>query len=196
MAEKFPWFIYPVTLFTVTLEIHLFHRRAQDFTLTKEQKKRNWFYLHICLFLTLNATISGTWWYLVRNQPNPFPWFIYPLVLMGLVLLIHYCVVYFPQRLWVMHITTYAMVNILGVITWYLTQSLCPYPWFAWVMGGWALILIIAAIVHRLKTKGMFRKLNYKPVALPEPVNVTIDIPPPSYEVKTVTRGKSHPTRI
>jgi len=106
---------------------------------------------------------------------------------MGLALLSHYCLIYFRQKLWIMHITAYAMINILGVITWYLTPW--KYPWFAWVMGVWALLLVIGFVVNHLKTKGIFRKLNYKPVALPDPVNVTIDIPPPSYEVKTVTRG-------
>jgi len=120
-------------------------------------------------------------------MPNPFPWFIYPLFILGLALLVHYCHIYCSQRPYIIHIMAYIILNSLLAVTWYLTPI--AYPWFLWIMGVWGLAFIVAALVFYLKGKGAFHKLNYKPVELPEPVNVTIDIPPPSYEVKTVSPG-------
>lgn len=160
--------------------------------LTADDKRKNWVLYHLCLYLTLNATVFMAWCF--SYTYSPFPWFVYPIFICGLALAIHYCLIYHPKSYWFPHIAAFVIINSLCIVTWKITPV--AYPWFLWVIAVWGAVLIVGISVscflkHRRKNHQEHRLTIKKPVTKPtddfEKSVVRIDIPNPSYSIVPVT---------
>jgi len=73
---EFPWFFYPLFGWGFLLSFHYLHINHH----------KNWFFLHVNLFLWANPIIFFTW----RFVGGGFPWFIFPTVVWTGLLGFHY----------------------------------------------------------------------------------------------------------
>eukprot|EP01114_Cavostelium_apophysatum_P015381 TRINITY_DN4170_c0_g1_i2.p1 TRINITY_DN4170_c0_g1~~TRINITY_DN4170_c0_g1_i2.p1 ORF type:complete len:357 (-),score=53.58 TRINITY_DN4170_c0_g1_i2:91-1161(-) len=193
----FPWFIYPILIFSLVLQYQIFRERAKDPAATRIDQLRCWFYFHLLVYLSINTTVTVTWLFTTfQSKGGHFPWLMYPIVVLALPLVFHGCRLFVPKQPYWPHLAMYLLVGCMLVLTWY--ESPGRYPWFAWILGFWALAYGIVGAVswyrnrERSKTALLSSSrrrssviLSTRDVELPAPV--IIDIPPPSYQVTSVS---------
>jgi len=134
----FPWFIYPITCFTVAISFQIQKMKNHDHSLTKAQQRVNWFYFHLSAYITVNVTIVLTWIFTNFLILSTFPWFLYPLFLSSIALHIHYCRVFIPDKVVWLHIGIYLLSNTILAIIWLNVDS-WAFPWFVIILCIWGI---------------------------------------------------------
>jgi len=162
VGRGFPWFIYIIGTFCTVWEVQYFFAKicaypsSKNFRIIKK-KKRDFFYMHLTLFLTINSVIIFTWFFWRAEEWRGFPWFIYPLGISAILLGLHFYITYYGwDKVWLVpQIFIFLIVNIVNVCTWYFNMYQYngdKYPWFLWVLGIWGGLIIVQLTIYTVVT--------------------------------------------
>jgi len=136
-ATWFPWFIYPVTLFLMSMSAHYFVFIHQ----------KEWFKAHCFWFIVLNCMFLTTW--LACNTFSVFP--MYTFLVFSAALAIHYVVVNYrenPHLYLYCHAIVSTILNALLFVIYLDTRGSCLFQWFIFPLFGFAFLLLFHACYH------------------------------------------------
>ncbi|PRP88651.1 hypothetical protein PROFUN_02747 [Planoprotostelium fungivorum] len=123
------WFIYPVTILILLLFFHYIWAKHQT-------ESSVYLRLNLAFFVIINILFLFAW---VQNK-STFPWFIIPLFVTALPLVIHICHFYYHNNLLILHFALFSYFNLLFFIAWELSGN--KIPWFIFPTIAWAPLLI------------------------------------------------------
>eukprot|EP01107_Rhizomastix_libera_P002221 TRINITY_DN1392_c2_g1_i1.p1 TRINITY_DN1392_c2_g1~~TRINITY_DN1392_c2_g1_i1.p1 ORF type:complete len:299 (-),score=67.30 TRINITY_DN1392_c2_g1_i1:678-1550(-) len=134
-VKWFPWFIYPITFFVITLGFHFYIII----------RPKEWLQWHIVAFSAINSAILFTW---LDLSPDNL-WFIYPLLITGWFLALHYLLEkkrdsdHFLVNL---HGITSLLIILILVFVWLDTKNQMN-PQYSWFVIP-SIILLCLYLVH------------------------------------------------
>jgi len=134
---RFPWFIYPLFgCLIIGTWIH-YQRYKKD-----EMETLAWH-----LYWMLNLMLFLTW---LVTTPRGFPWFVYPLLLLSLPLVIYKLRKHQEQRKWMYSGVVLLWLAVIVLFTWGFTSK--KFPWFLFPWAGFAAIQAMIYYRYRHQT--------------------------------------------
>jgi len=116
---KYWWWIFPCCFFAMTLSLHVFI------------PQRAWWKMSVALVSVANIAMFLGW---ALDDVYSFPWYIYPLFVSGMIMVIAYFVKYKPEKKPTMLLIEYGLLMLMLFLTWLYTMTpLLPgttHPWW------------------------------------------------------------------
>jgi len=129
-AQHWPWFIYPATLFGLSISFHFYMLVRPKEVLS----------LHFAWYFVFNLCIFMSWLFSGSSKP----WFLFVILGWGILLVTHYILVSYrdnPNRNLYLHLSVYSLINALCFFIWLIFPGMA---WFVWPFFG----LGLPAVVH------------------------------------------------